>query len=65
LKTLVGNEVRDQLINSATTAQAKSAIFPPVKTLPEFLRLRILVTGGSGFVGSHLVDRLMMVRVGE
>eukprot|EP00287_Rhodomonas_sp_CCMP768_P029829 CAMPEP_0202832186 /NCGR_PEP_ID=MMETSP1389-20130828/17267_1 /ASSEMBLY_ACC=CAM_ASM_000865 /TAXON_ID=302021 /ORGANISM="Rhodomonas sp., Strain CCMP768" /LENGTH=407 /DNA_ID=CAMNT_0049505977 /DNA_START=14 /DNA_END=1237 /DNA_ORIENTATION=+ len=33
--------------------------YPAVASLPRSKKQRIMVTGGAGFVGSHLVDRLM------
>ena len=43
-----------------TTSNPSTTVHPKINVLPESQRLRILVTGGAGFVGSHLVDRLMI-----
>mmetsp|Transcript_25507 Transcript_25507/g.78605 ORF Transcript_25507/g.78605 Transcript_25507/m.78605 type:complete len:423 (-) Transcript_25507:56-1324(-) len=61
---VVEKVVRSAVLEEMATLRAEQTRsgatgYPPVKRLSQTRKLRILVTGGAGFVGSNLVDKLM------
>ncbi|XP_076799526.1 UDP-glucuronic acid decarboxylase 1-like [Clavelina lepadiformis] len=50
----------EQLKKQVENIDSNTKKYLPVKFLAEKDRKRILVTGGAGFVGSHLTDKLML-----
>ena len=56
IRTEVGEQTRHIEHN---IVHSEDRVYPPTKKLAEGHKLRILITGGAGFIGSHLTDRLM------
>ena len=49
------------LLEGGKASVSTTHTYPKIRHLAEKDKKRILVTGGAGFVGSHLVDRLMLM----